>query len=262
MTCRRLVAVLLVLGLALVPPRAAAQAPPAAPVALAALFPADTVGYLEVQLQPGGDQGPRLERLLRLLTEAALSEEQWAWLRLVPRLARALAVGVWLRGEEIGGVGVVAADDPRALLSLLGRAREGAPSPTEVYGDIPIYRMSRGGAFYLAAVHGYLVAAADRDALVATIDRVRAGAAAGPGLAAAPRYQAAAGRLPATRCATGYLDGAGLAGWLDRRRVPARRDERRAAAWGRPAGPADGDAAPRHGVPRAAWRPGRAPARA
>jgi hypothetical protein len=244
MARRRLVAVLLVVSLALVPLHAAAQAPPAAPAALAALFPTDTVGYLELQLRPGGDQGPRLERLLRLLSDAAPDEEQWGWVRLVPRVARALAVGVWLRGEEVGVMGAVAADDPGALLSLVVRAQDGS-APAEPYGDVSILQVGRAGRGYAAAVGSYLLAANDRAALVATIDRVRAGVSAGPGLAAAPRYQAAAGRLPATRFVTAYLDGGGLAGWLDQfaAREGAAPDERPS---GRPPGtpPSDGSGIP------------------
>jgi hypothetical protein len=214
MARRRIVAALLVLSLALVPLRTAAQAPPATPVALAALFPADTVGYLEVQLRPGDDQGPRLERLLRLLTNLAPDEEQWAWVQLVPRVARALAVGGWARGAESGIVAALAADDPGAILSLVTRLH-GDTGPAEPYGDVSIVALSQSGVGYAAAVGGYLLAANDRAALTATIDRVRAGAAAGPGLGGATGYRAAASRLPASRFATGYLDGPGFAGWID-----------------------------------------------
>ena len=108
----RVMAVLLVLSLALMPLRAAAQAPPTAPGALAALFPADTTGDFEFQLRPGDDQGPRLERLLRLLTNLAPDDEQMAWVPLIPRIARTLAVGGWAHGDNVGVVAALAADDP------------------------------------------------------------------------------------------------------------------------------------------------------
>ncbi|HLH21836.1 MAG TPA: DUF3352 domain-containing protein [Chloroflexota bacterium] len=213
MARRRLFAVLLALSVALVPLRTVAQGQAAAPVALAALFPADTVGYLEIQLRPGDDQGPRLARLLGLLTDLAPDEEQWAWVRLAPRVARALALGAWARGDAVGVVGALAADDPGAVLSFVARASEDAV-PDEPYGDVAIVRMGRNGGLYAAAVGSYLLAANDRAALTATVDRVRAGASAGPGLGGATGYRAATGRLPASRFVTGYLDGPGFAGWL------------------------------------------------
>ncbi|HZS01342.1 MAG TPA: DUF3352 domain-containing protein [Chloroflexota bacterium] len=238
MARRRWLAALLVLSLALVPLRTAAQAPPAAPVALAALYPADTLGYFELQLRPGDDQGPRLERLLRVLANQAPDEEPWAWVQLLPRVARALAVGLWLRGDDVGVVAALAADDPGALLGLLTRFQAGG-APAEPYGDVPIVGLSRSGMGYAAAVGGYLLAANDRAALTATIDRVRAGAAAGPGLGGADRYRAATERLPASRFVTGYLDGPGLAGWID-----TLQDRAAATALDVPAGAAPSDAAP------------------
>ncbi|HEY7061593.1 MAG TPA: DUF3352 domain-containing protein [Chloroflexota bacterium] len=220
MTRRRLFAVLLVLSLALVPLRAAAQAPPPAPGALAALFPADTVVYAEMQLRPGGDQQPRLERLLGTLLDLAPDEEQMAWVRLVPRVASAFALGVWPQGDSIGVVGAIAADDPGALLSLILAAHKDAANG-EPYGDVTIQTLGDSHSLYAAAVGRYLLAAMDRDALTATIDRVRAGAGASGGLGGTSNYQAAVGRLPASRFATAYLDGPSLARWLDARMAEA-----------------------------------------
>ena len=218
----RALAVLLALSLALTAVPVAAQAPPTGGESLAHLFAADTVGYLELQLRPGGEAGARLERLLGLFRDQPADDAQWAWLRLVPRLARTAAAGIATREETPDAVAAVAADDAGALLSLILVGRQ-QPPPTETYAGVPIYALEgRGPDGFVATVGRYLLAASSRDALVAAIDRARAGPSAGPGLGGAPGYQAAIARLPPNRVATGYLDGAGFADWMEQRVAPAR----------------------------------------
>ncbi len=210
----RLVTVALALLVALAPRSGVAQTPRAAPAPLVDLFPADTVAYVEIQLRTGDGKGAPLDRLLaNLLGQPALAAHAGPW-GMLPQLARAAALGVAAEDDEVRVVAALAADDPALLLGLLQRAELPA-RPVEPYAGLPVYAVEGEHSFFLAATSAYLLAANDRDALAAALDRALAGASAPPGLAANPRYRAAISRLPANRIVTGYVDGENLVAWLE-----------------------------------------------
>ena len=211
----RAVVVLLAFSLALAPLPGAAQAPRPAAASAIDLFPDDAFGYLEVQLRAEGEQGQRLDRLVRGILGQPELEARWAWLELIPLLVRTAAVGAYPRGETVEWLAALGTDEPAALLSLvLLSRRENAPRAVEAYGGSGLYEFEGNTPVYMAAASRYLLLAGSRDALAAGIDRARAGAGAPPGLATAPDYRTATARLPAARIATGYFYGAGLARWI------------------------------------------------
>jgi hypothetical protein len=211
----RAVVVLLAFSLALTPLPGAAQAPRPAATSAIDLFPDDAFGYLEVQLRAEGEQGQRLDRLVRGILGQPELEARWAWLELIPLLVRNAAVGAYPRGETVEWLAALGTDEPAALLSLvLLSRRENAPRAVESYGGSRLYQFEGDTPVYMAAAPRFLLLAGSRDALVAGIDRARAGAGAPPGLATAADYRTATARLPAARIATGYFDGAGVAHWV------------------------------------------------
>src|SRR5581483_7962941 len=212
----RLGTLVLALLVALAPQAGGAQIPRAAPAPLVDLFPADTIGYLEIQLRSGDGKGAPLDRLLAdLLGQPELAAQAGPW-AMLPQLARAAALGVAAEGENVHVMGVLAADNPATLRTLVLAAAPGARQ-VETYAGVPVYAIEGRHTTFLAATSAYLIAANDRDALAGVLDRARAGPSAPPGLAASPRYRTTIGRLPASRVVTGYVDSENLLTWLGER---------------------------------------------